>query len=211
MFIPLVRLRTDQDNEYLETSLKTKQCPKCIKSGVGPKAVSGFCKAKGRADGLQAYCRECHNKNLRGTKYSSTKRRWKLKNPRAVGESHLKRRYSMTAAQYEELFLAQVGECAICKGAIVSILSGKSTKSTAAHVDHCHSSGKIRGLLCSHCNTGLGRFRDDERIMLKAVRYLRASRNRMDNKSWESRNDSRVESAAVRDHDLAHVVEVNTG
>tara|TARA_R110000744_G_scaffold336996_1_gene442270 strand:+ start:296 stop:640 length:345 start_codon:yes stop_codon:yes gene_type:complete len=43
---------------------------------------------------------------------------------------------------------------------------------TIQHIDHCHKTGKIRGVLCNGCNTGLGKFKDDVELMRKAIRYL---------------------------------------
>jgi len=56
--------------------------------------------------------------------------------------------------------------CAICKGPPEDTLC----------VDHCHDSGRVRGLLCRKCNTGLGSFRDEPDLMLKAIKYLEAHR-----------------------------------
>jgi hypothetical protein len=60
----------------------------------------------------------------------------------------------------------QGGRCKICLRQLGS--------SKSAHLDHCHSSGKVRGLLCFGCNCGLGLFRDKVQDMTKAVEYLRA-------------------------------------
>lgn len=40
-------------------------------------------------------------------------------------------------------------------------------------VDHCHSSGKVRGMLCQHCNRGLGHFRDNTKVMAQAIKYIK--------------------------------------
>jgi hypothetical protein len=65
-------------------------------------------------------------------------------------------------ARYEE----QAGLCGICK---------KSLSQAETCVDHCHATGKIRGLLCRQCNNGLGQFGDNPRNLLAAMRYLLAS------------------------------------
>lgn len=58
------------------------------------------------------------------------------------------------------MFAAQGGLCAVCRIA------------PAAHVDHDHATGRVRGLLCFNCNGGLGQFRDDVKVMQRAIRYL---------------------------------------
>jgi hypothetical protein len=73
-------------------------------------------------------------------------------------------RTGMTPITYEEKVAAQGGVCAICKGAC----------STYKHlsVDHCHTTGKFRGLLCGNCNRGLGLFQDNATVLKNAIDYL---------------------------------------
>jgi len=65
--------------------------------------------------------------------------------------------------RYETLKKAQKGLCAICK----------QTPKTVLAVDHCHLTGKVRGLLCHQCNLGLGNFKDDEVKLQNAINYLK--------------------------------------
>ena len=60
----------------------------------------------------------------------------------------------------------QVGRCAICEEEL-----DKDTKHV--HVDHCHETNIVRGLLCAHCNKGLGFFRDNIEVLEKAITYLK--------------------------------------
>lgn len=90
----------------------------------------------------------------------------------------LKAEYGLDEQEYWLMWTQQKGCCAICNTAIVSRLDvtrPTGVSGDVAHVDHCHSTKAIRGLLCSNCNTGLGKFRDSETNLLKAVGYLRAS------------------------------------
>lgn len=75
------------------------------------------------------------------------------------------------AARYQEMLHEQNGVCAICKQPETAPdkASGK-TKDLA--IDHCHKSGKIRALLCSNCNRGLGLFNDDIELLAKARAYV---------------------------------------
>jgi hypothetical protein len=73
---------------------------------------------------------------------------------------HLRRTYGMTVADLDAMLLAQHGVCAICQTA------------PAAHVDHDHESGTVRGLLCFRCNAALGQLGDDPRVVRRAARYL---------------------------------------
>lgn len=81
---------------------------------------------------------------------------------------HLKR-YGLTKEQYLEMMEAQRSGCAICGGS-----SGSSRNRRVLCVDHCHHTGKIRGLLCDNCNKGIGCLKDDVGLVRKALLYLEA-------------------------------------
>ena len=78
-------------------------------------------------------------------------------------------RYGLAEAQFRALLASQNDRCAICRRPIAD-----GAGQSAVHVDHCHSTGRVRGLLCPACNTGLGRFSDDPMLLLAAIWYLTA-------------------------------------
>lgn len=87
----------------------------------------------------------------------------------------LKRKYNLTWEEYVGLYNKQEGRCKICGSFL--LLTGKSkSKTQIAHVDHCHNTMKIRGLLCQVCNTGLGMFKDSEILLANARIYLNESK-----------------------------------
>lgn len=83
-------------------------------------------------------------------------------------------RYGITQEQFEEMFEAQGGVCAICGSAATP---GIGPASQRLHVDHDHRTGKVRALLCNNCNRGLGYLQDDYELLLKAVAYLKEFEN----------------------------------
>lgn len=92
----------------------------------------------------------------------------------AVRKQRVKRAYGMTLEEVDALFATQGGGCKIC-GKTLRLPNGqKIPASERAHIDHCHVSLKVRGILCAGCNTGLGSFKDDPDLMQKAILYLRA-------------------------------------
>lgn len=123
-----------------------KWCPDC--GEVLP--FESFGRNAASATGRASYCKPCHN--VRGRKSKDL----------VGGERtyHLKRRYGITAEEADAMLEAQGGLCAICRAA------------PAVHVDHDHSSGIVRALLCFNCNGGLGQFRDDPVVLQRAVFYL---------------------------------------
>ncbi len=79
---------------------------------------------------------------------------------------HLKRVYGITPEDYLALLDSQQGRCAICRDEF------KETVDKVPHVDHCHTTGAVRGILCFTCNTALGKFRDDVDLLKSAIKYL---------------------------------------
>jgi len=106
-------------------------------------------------------------------------RQWRAKNPEKCREYYNRRdkeeirekawlrRYGVTRQWYEETLASQRGCCAICKATEV-----KRRGHTHFHVDHDHTTGEVRGLLCDLCNRGLGYFKDDKNLLTSASEYL---------------------------------------
>ena len=85
--------------------------------------------------------------------------------------AHLKHRYGITIDDFNAIFEAQGGLCAICGNPPSDTTVPSHWKNKFA-VDHCAKTGKVRGLLCNHCNIGIGHLKT-ESVALSAVRYLR--------------------------------------
>ena len=129
--------------------LETISCPEC---GVL------FCSIVKRQ--LKYCSKECQHKHHK--RVTREKRR----------ENGLKRAYGLTLEEYQLLEKKQNYRCAIC-GVHKKEARGKGS----FHVDHCHETKKIRGLLCHYCNTAIGALRDDPEIIEAAARYVRKHRN----------------------------------
>lgn len=76
-------------------------------------------------------------------------------------ERHLMKKYGITLKDFQEMLTQQNNACAICM-----------TSLNNPHVDHCHVSGKIRALLCKHCNSMLGMAKDNPNTLIAGVNYL---------------------------------------
>jgi len=83
-------------------------------------------------------------------------------------DRNLRNRYGISLREYRDLFETQNGVCAIC---------GRGAGKRNLHVDHCHKTGRIRALLCSNCNSTLGKVRDDINILNKLIEYLGKHQN----------------------------------
>jgi hypothetical protein len=104
---------------------------------------------------------------------NKNKERWK----EWTTNFHLEKNYSITLKEYSELLDKQEGVCAIC---------GSRPGKRKLAVDHVHTSGIVRGLLCMKCNIGLGNFKEDINLLRKAIAYLRKE------KENDSGNSQRV-------------------
>ena len=80
-------------------------------------------------------------------------------------EYRLKTRYNITPEQYAEMSINQGNRCAIC-GNEETAQHNHTKKIQKLAVDHCHITGKVRGLLCQDCNRGLGKFHDVHRLLI---------------------------------------------
>lgn len=127
-----------------------------------------------RGTNPQSHCKSCGVVRIRD---------WRAKNPEKVRKwnrrwteenrtternrvDHLQHKYGLTLEQYDAMLASQNGACKICNSFTPGGTSGRF------HVDHDHTTGKIRGLLCHHCNIGLGHFKDDISTLAKAIAYL---------------------------------------
>lgn len=81
-------------------------------------------------------------------------------------ERHLVRKYGVTLETYDKMLKAQGGLCAICKA------TEAGQYKAVFHVDHCHATGRVRGLLCRGCNHILGHVKDDPETLRRAIAYL---------------------------------------
>ena len=77
------------------------------------------------------------------------------------------RNYGLCKEDFEMMLVEQKNKCIICGFEFT-----EESKSTRPHVDHCHDSGEVRGLLCGNCNAGLGQFKDDTQKLQSAIEYL---------------------------------------
>jgi len=151
------------------------------------KSLEQFYRAGGMADGHRSDCIPCNLAAKRARTALDPEanraraRRWKRENPERARakqreyldsgrkqiwdrQSHLKRKYGITIADYDRMFEEQNGVCAIC--------GEPRPEARTLHVDHDHETGVIRGLLCFRCNNALGDFREEYELFQRAADYL---------------------------------------
>jgi hypothetical protein len=140
------------------------------------KPLSDFSKDPTRTHKASGKCKEC---KAEYDKRRLAKRRETEPPKRIVGrpgrpdgpvnrkDRNLRKNYGITLEQYRELEELQDCRCKIC--------GVEASEQNVLHVDHCHNSNEIRGLLCSTCNLGLGMFKDSTTLLSGAIGYLMAS------------------------------------
>ena len=133
---------------------KYKWCGCCEKSLL----LDAFAKNKTKKDGLQERCRACRSahhqtvKHLREKPTAIQKRKWLISS------------YGLKIEEFNKLLEVQNNKCAIC--------NTDDWGKPSPNIDHCHLTGKVRGLLCSNCNRALGLFKDNEGVLKNAREYI---------------------------------------
>lgn len=173
--------------------METKFCTVCQTH----QPISNYHKQAKAKDGLQFRCKDC-DKKYHNARYLRDKekinqqtkawkaankekalakgREWREKNKEKVKGyqriSNLRKNFGISVEEYEKRFKEQNGVCAICEQPETYIHT-QTGKPARLAVDHCHTTGKVRKLLCKSCNNGLGLFRDLPMLLEKAAAYLR--------------------------------------
>lgn len=146
-------------------------CDACGKSASGEKnrLKRGLCRScYRRARYLEDPERERkRHRNWRAKNREKVRgycKKWRSKtaNQKWCRGDSMKRHYGITPDIYDAMEDAQGGVCAICGG---------TNRSKRLAIDHCHSTGRIRGLLCAACNAGIGMFQDDPELLRAAAVY----------------------------------------
>ena len=147
-----------------------KECTKCHEI----KPFSEFHKGNDLS-GLKYRCKQCDslykkeyyqkNKDVIKQKAFDYWKRTKHIRLNQRKDIRLRHLHNITLDEYNFMFEMQEGKCNIC--------GTKLYKDKKTHVDHCHKTHDIRGLLCNHCNAGLGHFFDNITILKEAIKYLK--------------------------------------
>lgn len=182
--------RVDAKSALLASGHKT--CSWCAKV----KRLEDFHADRGRPDGRFSYCIQCRvdrdGRKPKGPSRFATRSDYNRhylaslsddERARRGRRRHLWTSFRITLEQYEVLFEAQDGRCAVCRLPEV-ISTSKNGKARSLAVDHDHgccpgqtSCGNcIRGLLCTKCNTAIGALRDDPKLIDAAASYVRNAR-----------------------------------
>ena len=146
----------------------TKWCPGCKDT----RPLDQFGANQRNPDGKQIYCKPCAvakvtaSRHKDPTSHRRSSKAWREKNPEWHADNHARWKYGVERGTYAQMLEAQGGRCAICK------TDNPGPRLSRFHIDHCHDTEKVRGLLCSSCNTGIGQLKHDTLIMKAAISYL---------------------------------------
>lgn len=157
-----------KEKAVLRLAVGRKKCSKC---GT-VKDLSLFYKKITNSDGLDSWCKKCklleNQKYVKNPEVASYKRefrkRYNLETKEKRKFNRMKHLYGVTFEEYNKMLKEQNGKCKICNDLL--------DFNRHAHIDHCHETNAIRGILCYNCNSGLGHFKDNIDILYKAIKYL---------------------------------------
>lgn len=146
-----------------------KRCTKCEKL----QCISQYTKDKRLRSGLKSRCRICMKaqhaewRRQDNQAYNRQRGRDYYATHKAQRRAYcVARKYNLSIEQWDALYHAQGGCCALCSVDLSSL------PSKDVHVDHCHTTNKVRGILCSGCNTSLGKLGDTPESIMRAYHYL---------------------------------------
>lgn len=164
-----MQMNSGTPNQTMQGNLRlldTRLCRVCEQE----KPYSDMVKSKAFSCGMDTICLKCSRDRVK---------LWRKENPekllkqvqREYGKpytinKHLRSKYGITHVEYDLMLDSQKGACKICNVHQINL-------SKRLSVDHCHSTGKIRGLLCSQCNSMLGYAKDKTDLLEKAIGYLK--------------------------------------
>lgn len=153
-----------------------KKCYNSLCEIKEPQPISNFYKNKKKFDGLSGYCKKCQADAISRSYYKApekwserqkeNRKRDRAKTLELQRKCWLRREYGITVEEYNDMFTSQGGVCKICRKHV-------STLGRGLNVDHCHRTGRIRGLLCGQCNRGLGFFYDNVEYLESSIKYLK--------------------------------------
>lgn len=135
--------------------MEAKICTRC----GSEKTFEEFSKAKAALDGRTSHCKVCRAAAER-------KRRKETDRDYLWRQRWLKKKYGITPDDFDQMFEKQAGLCQICG------TDRPGGRWNTFCVDHCHKTGKVRGLLCKDCNTGIGQMGDSPSRLRLAADYL---------------------------------------
>lgn len=130
-----------------------KLCSKCNKM----KDIELFSFISMKYQRRQSHCKKCRSEYIQLKRKNNP-----IKESLRKRKQTLKSKYGLDIKDYEIMYANQNGRCKICNNPYKLL-----------HIDHCHNTDKIRGLLCSGCNIGLGHFKDSIELLKSAMEYLK--------------------------------------
>ena len=167
-----------------------KKCNECDTV----KSVHEFYKDLSKRDGYRTICKACTKPKHKARyvrfsdkikkqvsdyrkdnpeKISASRKKYAHENPLLIKNNHLILRYGITLDDFFEMQDKQNGVCAICFKEETAPNRYEVGVPKALAVDHCKDTGKIRGLLCSACNTGIGKLKHSIELLENAIKYFK--------------------------------------
>ena len=120
------------------------------------KTVYDFAKNSTGIHGIRGTCKDCRPKDTR----------------RNIRGRNVRYKYGIESDEFVGMYEDQGGQCVICS-IDVDLYAPDDRKANVAHVDHCHTTGKIRALLCHQCNVGIGALTEDIEVLENAIQYIK--------------------------------------